>query len=380
MSDAERLMLDFAARTGLTTQQPPKRYLWTDAFAVCNFLGLDGATASEEARRLAVRLIDQVHHVLGHHRDDDPRRGWISGLDEERGARHPTIGGLRIGKELPERQPSDPFDDALEWERDGQYFHYLTKWMYALERAAHHLGEAKYHRWAVELARTAHARFTFRGTDGRQRMYWKMSIDLSRPLVPSMGHHDPLDAFVTFCQLAAHSRADPALTLDSEISDAARMCAGQSWATGDTLGIGGLLTDACRLAQLAVAGGRAELALVDNLLQSAAQGLEHATASRFFRQPADYRLGFRELGLAIGIRATAVIERLVAAHQHLFASRDLTPALRSLAAYRALADEIETFWLDPAQRSSRTWTDHRDINDVMLATCLAPDGYLAIPS
>ena len=32
-------------------------------------------------------------------------------------------------------------------------------------------------------------------------MYWKMSIDLTRPLVPSMGQHDPLDGLVTYNEL-----------------------------------------------------------------------------------------------------------------------------------------------------------------------------------
>ena len=75
-----------------------------------------------------------MHHVLGRHRDDDPRRGWISGLSEEEGERHPTRGGLRIGKPLNEREPDEPADSQLEWEQDGQYFHYLTKWMHALYR------------------------------------------------------------------------------------------------------------------------------------------------------------------------------------------------------------------------------------------------------
>jgi hypothetical protein len=57
-------------------------------------------------------------------------------------------------------------------------------------------------RWARELAAAAFAAFTYVLPDSdRRRMYWKMSIDLSRPLVPSMGHHDPLDGFITFRQL-----------------------------------------------------------------------------------------------------------------------------------------------------------------------------------
>ena len=38
--EASELMMRFAERTGLTSDLPKQRYLWTDAFAVCNFLGL----------------------------------------------------------------------------------------------------------------------------------------------------------------------------------------------------------------------------------------------------------------------------------------------------------------------------------------------------
>jgi hypothetical protein len=34
------IMNEFAALTGLTSEKTPQRYLWTDAFAVCNFLEL----------------------------------------------------------------------------------------------------------------------------------------------------------------------------------------------------------------------------------------------------------------------------------------------------------------------------------------------------
>ncbi|MBW2245548.1 MAG: hypothetical protein JRH01_26620, partial [Deltaproteobacteria bacterium] len=148
--DARRIMLDFADRTGLlSSESPPVRYLWTDAFAVCNFLGLFVEHGDEEALQLARRLVDQTHHVLGRHRPDDLRRGWISGLPEEQGEDHPTSGGLRIGKPLPERGPGDATPD---WDCDGQYFHYLTRWMHALNQMARVTGDATYHRWAFELA------------------------------------------------------------------------------------------------------------------------------------------------------------------------------------------------------------------------------------
>src|SRR5512139_740724 len=240
------IMIDFAGSTGLSPGGPPPvRYLWTDAFALCNFLGLFRQTGEEQYRHLGLLLIDQVHATLGQHRRDDARKGWISGLDEEEGRKHPTLGGLRIGKEKNERRPDEPFDESAEWDRDGQYFHYLTQWMHALDCASRVIGDPTFHRWAVELAKTAHARFTHTSPQGgERRLYWKMSVDLSRPLVPSMGHHDPLDGLITYSELQATSPKcagqPPSPDLSSEIADTAGICEGKSWTTDDPLGIGGL--------------------------------------------------------------------------------------------------------------------------------------------
>ena len=116
-------MTGFAGRTGLTpSARPPRRYLWTDAFAVCNYLELFRQTGKEQYQQDAKRLVSQVHRVLGRHREDDSRLGWISGLDEQKGEQHPTQGGLRIGKELGERGPDEPYDEHLEWERGWSVF------------------------------------------------------------------------------------------------------------------------------------------------------------------------------------------------------------------------------------------------------------------
>ena len=111
-------------------------------------------------------------------------------------------------------------------------------------------------------------------------------------------------------------------------------------ATDDPLGLGGLLVDARRAERLAMA----DLA---HAIRSAADAglLRHR-----LRSHAHGRLAFRELGLAIGLAASG-------AH----------PAVRA---------EIEAHWLDAAQRRSASYADHEDINDVMLATSLAPEGYL----
>ena len=60
------IMVEFASNTGLAPENShPKRYLWTDAFAVCNFLELYNQTNEKNYLDLALRLIYQVHHVLG---------------------------------------------------------------------------------------------------------------------------------------------------------------------------------------------------------------------------------------------------------------------------------------------------------------------------
>lgn len=366
---AVELMQRFAARTGVSAPSPPERYLWTDAFAVCTFLGLARTTGESRYTDLALRLVDQVHHVLGRHRADDRRAGWISGLDEAQGEAHPTAGGLRIGKPLAERAADEPLDERLEWERDGQYFHYLTKWMHALDLVARSTGQPRFNQWARELACAAHRAFAYvPRAGGRRRMYWKVSIDLSRPLVRSMGQHDPLDGLVTCLQLQAGAQPEPGL--DAAIADFTAMLEPRGLATADPLGIGGLLTDAYRLAQLEPQGG-AHWALVELLLDAALVGLEDYRNQPDLHLPAARRLAFRELGLAIGL---AALER-DAWRQ---APRGARDRIDLLVRHLPVRREIERFWLQPEHRVTEPWREHANINDVMLATSLRPEGYLTL--
>jgi len=376
------IMTEFAEQTGIsTTKTLPRRYLWTDAFAVCNFLTLYRQTGEEEYLRLALNLIEQVHHILGKHREDDPRTGWISGLSDEEGQIHPTAGGLRIGKNLKERSPDDPCDEQSEWDRDGQYFHYLTKWMHALCRTGVVTGDHKFFRWGMELAKAAHAGFTAVLPDGQKRMYWKMSIDFSYPLVPSMGLHDPLDGFITYhelCLCVQKYGGDLApATLKTEIADTATMCAGQSWGTNDPLGIGGLLSDAYRMFQMTVERHVTLPSLLESLLRGSQDGLNSFVNQGSLNHPAEYRLAFRELGLSIGLRAVANIHNLFEAHPGLF-NDSLSQDLQGLMRYVPLGEAIEDFWRTPANQQVRSWQDHRDINMVMLATSLLPEEFLSV--
>ena len=377
------IMIEFAERTGLSPAgSSPERYLWTDAFAVCNFLGLYQQTGDEQYRRLALLLVDQVHSILGRHRRDDHRTGWISGLAEEEGQRHPTKGGLRIGKKMNERRPSDFFDEKLEWDRDGQYFHYLTQWMHALDCASLVTRDPVCNKRALELAKTAHARFTYTPQGGKvKRMYWKMSIDLSSPLVSSMGHHDPLDGFITYSELQATagklSEPSPSQELSEEIGDMAVMCDGRDWATDDPLGIGGLLVGAYRIAQLILSEQFIRPGLLETVLENSLVGLQHFERMSSLRLHADHRLAFRELGLSIGLQAIQKLQDLVDQHPNVFRKPLVRSRIQSLSRYGGLAESINAFWLERKNSESSTWTEHREINMVMLATSLSPDGYLS---
>jgi hypothetical protein len=390
LQSATALMATFAERTGLAGNLPQQRYLWTDAFAVCNFLGLARRTGDPGYTALALQLVDAVHHELGRHRADDPRVGWLSGLPEHEGGSHPTRGGLRIGKKLPERLPEQPFDERLEWDRDGQYFHYLTKWMHGLDQVSRATGDPRYNLWARELAAVAHTSFVDgieggRGP-GRLRMNWKMSIDRSRPLVPYMGQHDPLDGLLTCIQLEAtasllSTRADGP-SLEQAIADFATLVARSEIRTADPLGLGSLLVDAGRIAHLIGRSAFAGTELLERVLEAAGEGLSLYTVQEGLGLPASRRLAFRELGLALGLSAIerSAIELLEggADQCRLTApgTRDAPAQIQMLASQAPLGSKIVGFWLDPQHRKTATWLEHRDINDVMLATALVPDGFL----
>lgn len=370
---AIELMMGFADRTGLTSERSPRRYLWTDAFAVCNLLGIAHLTGDRAYLDLAQRLVDQVQRVLGKYDANDSRRGWISGLDDVEGALHPTRGGLRIGKPLPERQPGEALDAELEWERDGQYFHYLTKWMHALDQLSRATGQERFNIWARELAASAYDTFTYRPSPiGSPRLAWKMSVDLSRPLISSMGHHDALDGFITCAELelrAGRFAPRSEAPLSKALSGFASMIEDADWATGDALGIGGLLADAARAAQLQSHGAVPE-SLLQRLLWAALESLQFHFRVSELREPAHRRLAFRELGLAIGLSGVDLI-----AQAGLYSSDDLLQRLRP---YAGLGREIVSFWSDPNHRRTPAWSAHNDINEVMLATALIPAGFLVL--
>ena len=214
-------------------------------------------------------------------------------------------------------------------------------------------------------------------------MRWKMSIDLTRALVPSMGQHDPLDGYISNLQLRATAAALPQPAADPDLENETRQYATMlergELATADPLGLGGLLIDAYRMQQLMQQGARPDAQLLSRLLDAALTGLQHYAQGGELQLPAKHRLAFRELGLAIGLHA---VERMHQAtddeNKHASTSPRQRAQLQALMQYLPLRDKIEAIWRTPEQQRAATWIEHQDINEVMLATSLVPDGFLVL--
>ena len=140
------------------------RYLWTDAFGVVLLLSLHQELGEERWLAEAEALVADVERVLGR-----PR-------------------GLRIG-EAPDR--------------DGQYFHYLAMWLFALAR----LGDVKpvYRERGISIAKDVHRAFVRPGLG----VIWKMKEDLSAPYPGfGLGSMDAFDGYVSYRLLDEEALAD----------------------------------------------------------------------------------------------------------------------------------------------------------------------------
>lgn len=363
-----RLLTDqFLSRTGIKNSggNLKRRYLWTDAIAVQACFALSHLLENPNYKEYAMILIEQVHLTLGRYRNDEPREGWISGLSEEEGKDHPTAGGLRIGKELPERSGDEPFNQHLEWDRDGQYFHYLTRWFHALLQAYAETGKRKFAVWASELI-GAGQKF-IQKENGNIRMFWKMNTDLSSPAVKSMGAHDPLEGLI--CVLTAMNTVpDSHPELVQMEKDLRTICRGMDWFTNDPLGIGGLLFNTVQTSELDLKGTdlppgiRPESLYIDSL-----SGLKVWSEHIFDpHQPPEARLAFRECGLSLGFR---VLNGMKDRYQ----KPDID--FSELDDYLPLIKQIDYSWTKPSSQRTSTWTDHIDINTVTLASTLLAEHY-----
>ena len=131
------------------------------------------------------------------------------------------------------------------------------------------------------------------------------------------------------------------------------------------------MSHAGQLARLAP-GGAPDGPLLEAILHGALWGLEAFARSGTLRLHPDRRLAFRELGLVIGMHA---MEGLAPPRGPLERVRALVE--RALA-YRPVADAILSLWRTRGARATDAWAAHPDINDVTLASALAPDECVAV--
>ena len=233
------------------------RYLWTDAFGVVLLVSLYEATNEEVFIDGARWVVAEVERVLGR-----PR-------------------GMRIGEEA---------------DRDGQYFHYLAMWLYALAVLARHVpGERQK---GIDLVHRIHDAFLLPG----RGVYWKMQEDLSGPYPGyGLGALDAFDGYVSYRKL------DEA-NLSREISDMRSLIEQQSptlWITQD-LGLGMMLWMTHFFPDK-------EWAIVQR--QRCLDVLEHMwmPAGYFCREPGlrTMKFAFTNYGVSVGLQAAgAMLDRV----------------------------------------------------------------------
>ncbi|KZT62406.1 hypothetical protein CALCODRAFT_426110 [Calocera cornea HHB12733] len=253
------------------------RYLWTDAFGVLNFITFYKETRELRYLYLAARLISTVHDILGRTRDG---RARLPGATEA----NPVAGGLRIGKE-----------EETGEEGDGQYHHYLTLWMFALNRMALASQDQVYNDLAIALAESIHPAFVYDRQSARPRMYWKVAMDLSKPLVSSEGNLDPIDGYVVYTLLRRTAGTD---VLQHEIEDYRKILETKwsRYTSDDPLDLGMTLWTAHWL--------RGEEDWASELSTKAFAHLSDVWDDGYFDAPSRHRLPFREFGTCLGIQCS----------------------------------------------------------------------------
>lgn len=305
------------------------RYLWTDAFGVVNFITLYKETSRPVYLELAKSLVRTVHDVLGRTRDGSKR---LPGSTDEL----PLEGGLRIGK-MDESGPDG----------DGQYHHYLTIWMFALNRLCLASGEKIYNDLAVQLAEGIHLSFLHRDPVGHHEMVWKISTDKKTVLVGSEGHLDAATGYAVYYLLQRTAqRLDQSCVLNSEVEDYIDISLNRDdelSPSHDTLDLGMGLW----MCQLAGEDGWAQALAKESLEQ--ARDVIDALAAR----PASRRLAFREFGFCLGVKCYGADEGLL---------EEVREVIRFWEEY--------TEWNDPNYGDK----DLRPISLVMYAAALIPGG------
>jgi hypothetical protein len=119
--------------------------------------------------------------------------------------------------------------------------------------------------------------------------------------------------------------------------------------------------------------------LLGDVMEAALFGLDAFADSGCLGLPPDFRLAFRELGLAIGLKGVEKLHHAIEDHPDLFgADSSLQVQAEALQPYQEPGETITGFWAEDRNQTAGSWTEHREINMVMLATSLAPEGFLGM--
>ena len=194
---------------GLCADGHQRRYLWTDAFGVLAYVSIaerykteGNLVEADKYKRAADTLIKVVHDGLGAPRSNKPEDAMTKDASSPTG--HV---GLRIGK-VHSRKVTD-----YGMSYDGQYWHYVDKWLLALARSGH-INEG------IQIAKSCFPYFfdDGDGTGWGGGIRWKLSVDASAPpsLQRARASDDTLVALIVFSILEAN-RAPSDASLEHEI-------------------------------------------------------------------------------------------------------------------------------------------------------------------
>lgn len=166
--------------------------------------------------------------------------------------------------------------------------------MFALNRLSVACNEKAYNDQAIELAKAIHPHFVYDRDKPRPRMVWKMSMDLSHPLVPREGNLDPVNGFVVF-RLLQEADAAGSGVLKEEITDYDKIVRTKwrDYQSHDPLDLGMTLWTAHWFAGEEWA---------DGLVRRATRDLKALWDEEYFGRSLRRRLAFREFGTSLGMQ------------------------------------------------------------------------------
>ncbi|MGC1092765.1 MAG: hypothetical protein WA905_08520 [Pseudolabrys sp.] len=240
------------------------RYTWTDAFGVVLLVSLYAELNEQRFLDEAEWVVSEVERVLGR-----PR-------------------GIRIGEAA---------------DRDGQYFHYLAMWLYALSVLARHV--PAYRAKGVNLVRQIHDAFVVPG----RGVIWKMKEDLSAPYPGyGFGALDAFDGYVSYRCLDEHALAREISDMRALIdASAARLNITQDLGLGMMLWLSHFFPEE----DWAATQRRRSLAVLDRMWRN---------DGYFCREPdlPYMKFAFTNYGVSVGLQAAQAMTERVPRLNHFF--------------------------------------------------------------